>query len=339
MTDPDRLEKALPDLLRRSGWTEPGAQIPPEPVPLEEQQRWEQLFEEPAEPARKRFGGLSLLGVSGLVAAVLIAAVSFRSVLQSSQLKTAPSETAPPKPLGNGYTAMRPKAKKQVQPDFSLPEEKIRQQPVLPTQPVAKTSSSAGRGLPEPTRPVEPPKPASVGEESGVKKSADAFQENQEVLAKRRAEALGNTVASKPETKKDETPFKDRQADKEDRLDVSATATHKSASPPTSAPPAVGAVSQSSSSRLLLVSAPSLDAAALDRFQQQLSRTRIQATLAGEVVFDLKIQDGRVNEATFAENASSLKDTASIEAIKQALQEVKLPQSTNALTRVTVRVE
>ncbi|MBC7880981.1 MAG: after-VIT domain-containing protein, partial [Anaerolineae bacterium] len=98
------------------------------------------------------------------------------------------------------------------------------------------------------------------------------------------------------------------------------------------------AVSQSSS-RLFLVSAPSLDTAALDRFQQQLTRTRIQSTMAGEVVFELKIQEGRVSEATFVENASSLKDAASIEAIKQALQEVKLPQATNSLTRMTVRVE
>ncbi|MBC7879787.1 MAG: hypothetical protein H7Y37_00495, partial [Anaerolineae bacterium] len=290
MTDPDRLEKALPDLLRRSGWTEPEAQIPPEPVPLEEQQRWEQLFEEPVEPVRRRFGGLSLLGASGLVAAALIAAVSFRTVLQSSQFKTAPSETAPQKPIDKGYTAMRPKAKKQVQPDFSLPEEKIQQQPVLPTQPAAKSSSSAGRGLPEPTRSVEAPKPAPVSEESGVKKSADAFQDEEEVLVKRRADEK-ESIANRAETKNDKasSTTKSEKIFTVSKDSITATGASTVNSAPASVPPApvAGAVSQSSS-RLFLVSAPSLDTAALDRFQQQLTRTRIQSTMAGEVVFELK---------------------------------------------------
>lgn len=334
MTDPDRLEKALPDLLRRSGWTEPEAQLPLESVPLEEQQHWEQLFEEPAEPVRRRFGGLSLLGASGLVAAALIAAVSFRTVLQSSQLKTVPSETAPKKSVGNSYIATQPKAKKQVQPDFSLPEEKI-QQPVFPTQSAPKTSPSAERGLPEPTRPVELPKPAPTGEQSGVKTSADAFQDEEEILAKRRADEK-ESIANRAETKNDKasSTMKSEKTFAVPQDSITATG----ATTVNSAPPAVGAVSQSSS-RLLLVSAPSLDAAALDRFQQQLTRTRIQSTMAGEAVFDLKIQEGQVNEATFVENASSLKDVASIETIKQTLQAVKLPQAVNFLTRMTVRVE
>jgi hypothetical protein len=327
MTDPDRLEKALPDLLRRSGWTEPEAQIPPEPVPLEEQQRWEQLFEEPAEPPRRRFGGLSLLGASGLVAAALIAAVSFRSVLQSSQLKTIPSETAPQKSVGNGYIATRPKAKKQVQPDFSLPEEKIQQQPALPTQSAPKPPSPIGRSLPEPTRSAEPQKPAPLGNEQGIKKSADVPRENEEDLSE-------ISVVS---------PRKESKASRE----ASATYTIKQdsvaatgATTVNSVPPAVGTVSSSTSSRLFPVSAPGLDAIVRERIQQQLNRSQLQSeTAVGEAVFDLKIQNGRVIEAAFVENASSLKDAPSIEIIKQILQEVKLLQSVNFSTRVTVKVE
>jgi hypothetical protein len=334
MTDPDRLEKALPDLLQRSGWT--GPEVPPlTEVPLEEQKRWEQLFEEPTEPVRRRFG-VGLLGTTGLVAAALIAAVSFRSVLQSSsQLKTAPSQTATEKPVDKDQTAMRPKVEKRKQTEFAVPKEKIRQQPILPAQPAPKIATSSGRSAPEPTSAAPPPRSTQKNRETAPKKSVDAVQDNQDVLSKRRADEE-DSIASRAETKKDGSQFTGKLEDKTAIPQPSFGVLPKSAAP-APAPPSA-AVSQPSS-RLSLVSAPGLDATARERFQQQLTKTQLPSAIAGEAVFDLKVQEGRVSEATFVENASSLKDAAIVETLKKTLQEVTLPQSTNLQTRMIVRVE
>jgi hypothetical protein len=336
MTDPDRLEKALPDLLQRSGWT--GPEAPPlTEVPLEEQKRWEQLFEESAEPVRRRFG-VGLLGATGLVAAALIAAVSFRSVLQnSSQLKSVPSQTATRKPIDKDLTAMRPKkAAKQNQPEFSVPPEKIRQQPLLPAQPAPKiVTPSGGRSALEPTSAASPPHTEQKNRETAPKKSVDAVQDNQDVVGKRRADEE-DSIASRAETKKDEAPSTTKPEDKFTASKPSIIAPGATATAP--APASAGAFSQPSS-RLSLVSASGLDATARERFQQQLTKTQLSSTTAGEVVFDLKVQDGRVSEATFVENASSLKDANIVETLKKVLQEVTLPQATSFQTRVTVRIE
>jgi hypothetical protein len=336
MTDPDRLEKALPNLLQRSGWT--GPEAPPLiEVPLEEQKRWEQLFEEPAEPVRRRFGP-GLLGATGLVAAVLIAAVSFRSVLQSSsQLKTAPSQTATQKPIDKDLTATRPKVEKQKPSEFSVPPEKIRQQPLLPTQPAPKAATSPSRSAPEPTSAASPPSNNQKDRETAPKKSVDAVQDNLDVSGKRRADEE-DSIASRAETKKDGSQFTGKLEDKTATSQPSFGVLPKSAAP---APPALvpTAAAPQPSSRLSLVSASGLDATARERFQQQLTKTQIPSASAGEVVFDLKVQEGRVSEATFVENVSSLKDANVVETLKKTLQEVILPQSNNFQTRMIVRVE
>jgi hypothetical protein len=336
MTDPDRLEKALPNLLQRSGWTGPDAP-PLTEVPLEEQNRWEQLFEEPAEPVRRRFGAGGLLGATGLVAAALIAAVSFRNVLQSSsQLKTVPSETATQKPIDKALTAARPKVEKQKPSEFSVPPEKIRQQPLLPTQPAPKTSTSLGRSAPEPTSAASPPSNNQKNRETAPKKSVDAVQDNLDVSGKRRADEE-DSIASRAETKKDGSQFTGKLEDKTATSQPSFGVLPKSAAPIAPAP-AVSSASQPTS-RLSLVSASGLDAITRERFQQQLTKTQLQSTTAGEVVFDLKAQEGRVSEATFIENSSSLKDANIVETLKKTLQEVSLPPTANFQTRVTVRVE
>ncbi|AGY59649.1 after-VIT domain-containing protein [Gloeobacter kilaueensis] len=89
MSDPDRLERALPDLLRRSGWNAPQAGDPPS-LPPEELARWEGLLAEPPAPIRnennlRRFP-IGPIGATGLVAAALVLAVGLNAYLQHGSL-------------------------------------------------------------------------------------------------------------------------------------------------------------------------------------------------------------------------------------------------------------
>jgi hypothetical protein len=203
----------------------------------------------------------------------------------------------------------------------------------LPAQPAPKiVTPSGGRSALEPTSAAPPPSNNQKNRETAPKKSADAVQRDQDMLTKRREEE--ESITSRANTKKDEALSKTRSEDKFTGSKTDSTATGATAPAPASA----SAVSQPSS-RLSLVSASGLDATAREHFQQQLTKTQLSSTTAGEVVFDLKVQEGRVSEATFVENASSLKDANIVETLKKVLQEVTLPQATSFQTRVTVRIE
>lgn len=90
MTNPERLEKALPELLVRTGWTGPEQCGTSPPLSATEQAQWEGLFAEPVQ--NRPFGSM---GFTGLAAAGVAMAVGMGAFLGDGALR---------RPLAPGMT-------------------------------------------------------------------------------------------------------------------------------------------------------------------------------------------------------------------------------------------
>ncbi|MBC8122994.1 MAG: hypothetical protein H7Y22_14285 [Gemmatimonadaceae bacterium] len=93
MIDPERLEKAMPDLVRRSGWTNQVPEQPVDPLAPTQQRDWHNVLSEPV-PTPPRRVPWKTVGVGSLVAALLVFAILPRTVLQNGSVQPLP-EVAP----------------------------------------------------------------------------------------------------------------------------------------------------------------------------------------------------------------------------------------------------
>ncbi len=151
MIDPERLGKALPKLIRQSGWTDDPPEDQPIPLDARSQQNWDNLLQEPTAQFRPRAPwAIGAVSLSGLAAALLVFALLRPTVTDPTQDPLiepplpAPTVT-PPVPK----TPLAPSAK--PAPIQTVPPKNIPPQPPVPSRP-----KPVAKRVPQPVPKVAP---------------------------------------------------------------------------------------------------------------------------------------------------------------------------------------
>ncbi|WP_164929289.1 hypothetical protein [Gloeobacter violaceus] len=162
MIDPERLERILGDLIRRSGW--PGAVLPqPAAAPPEEERLWQEAM---AGPDLRRKWSPWLLGTSALAvaAAVLVMFASTRLLRERPPSQPSPSNSDPVT-----ITAAKPREapalpRPAAQPQTASPPQSPRPTVLIPaTPPPAKPRRPAAPPPPPPTLLADAPPTTQPG--------------------------------------------------------------------------------------------------------------------------------------------------------------------------------
>ena len=90
--------------------------------------------------------------------------------------------------------------------------------------------------------------------------------------------------------------------------------------------------------RLQIVRVNGLDASAIALLNRHLQAIQLPAGFTGNLVFELRVNKGRVIQVVFDEQASSLQETTVVEAIRRSLLTWKAPQSTTRIVLLTIRI-
>ncbi len=362
MTDPERLESGLGDLLRRTNWQGPApAPTDPEPLGPEERARWQSLMDEPVQvqPVARRVP-IGLVGATGLVAAVLVVAVGISSVRNSQQPQPVAESVAPPDPS----TLVRPSSRAEPLPRLApktaatpppVPRKVVPPLPASPpTKPVAPNRTTIVASAPQESEaPAAQPSPPAPAPEAPQK--AKASRPTQPVPAAINDDGQANSTSVPDGEFRTDTDILDgvnitatrrlnRAADStlagastnQARSERQEAAKRSVAGAP--APPNRLYEAARAPTRLELV-ASGLETTTAASLRAQLAMVTLPAGLNGEVVFEVVVEAGRVRELRLIEEDSNIKDPTVIDAIRSRLLAWTLPVATNLKSRIALRAQ